>query len=457
MRNKISKNCFKTLRYNQIGYFELRILRIYEFTNLRILFFQIFCMKSTAYEVLKIKDFRLFLLGRTSMTMGVNILTRIVQLQMVYALNQDAYALGLIGLAEFIPFLIVVLAAGWVADNFDRKNIILFCVFSYAICAILLLLLSSSFSFVLTTYGVLPMYIVIGLTGLVRGFLSPAQSALSAELVPQSMLGSASTWSTTSWHLTSVIGPAIGGFLYAFAGGATTSYGIVVLTSILGFFFFTLIPSRFIKPANDAPKEGFFVKLNEGISFVFKNQIILGSLALDMFAVLFGGAVVLIPVFAKEVLKVGPEQAALMQAAPAVGALVMAVILVYFPIVKHSGKILLWVVAGFGLCSILFAMSTNFWFSLLMLAGTGFFDNVSMVIRGTVIQLFTPNEMRGRVSAVNSLFIGSSNELGAFESGVAAKFMGLVPSVIFGGMMTLLVVGISWFKAPKLRDLDKLG
>jgi MFS family permease len=414
-------------------------------------------MKSTAYEVLKIKDFRLFLLGRTSMTMGVNILTRIVQLQMVYALNQDAYALGMIGLAEFIPFLIVVLAAGWVADNFDRKYIVLFCVFSYAICAILLLLLSSSFSSILTTYGVLPLYLVIGLTGLVRGFLSPAQSALSAELVPQSMLGSASTWSTTSWHLTSVIGPAVGGFLYAFAGGAATSYGIVVFTSIVGFFLFSLIPSRFVKIKEDAPKEGFFVKLNEGISFVFKNQIILGSLALDMFAVLFGGAVVLIPVFAKEVLKVGPEQAALMQAAPAVGALVMAVILVYFPIVKNSGKILLWVVAGFGLCSILFAMSTNFWFSLLMLAGTGFFDNVSMVIRGTVIQLFTPNEMRGRVSAVNSLFIGSSNELGAFESGVAAKFMGLVPSVVFGGMMTLLVVGISWFKAPKLRDLDKLG
>jgi MFS family permease len=265
-----------------------------------------------------------------------------------------------------------------------------------------------------------------------------------------------------SWHLSSIGGPAIGGLLYGFTKGPWTSYAIVTALALVGLGFLFTIESRHVEKKNEpntegVKKEGFFDSVGVGMDFVFKNEIILGSLALDMFAVLFGGAVVLLPAFAKDVLQLGPEGLGIMRAAPAVGALLMAVILVNFPLKGNAGKILLFAVAGFGVCTILFAMSTNFWFSLLMLAGTGFFDNVSMVIRGTVIQLFTPNEMRGRVSAVNSLFIGSSNELGAFESGVAAKFMGLVPSVIFGGMMTLLVVGITWVKAPKLKDLDKLG
>ena len=190
------------------------------------------------------------------------------------------------------------------------------------------------------------------------------------------------------------------------------------------------------------------------MDFVFKNEVILGSLALDMFAVLFGGAVVLLPAFAKDILQLGPEGLGILRAAPAVGALIMAIWLAFNPPTKNAGKNLLYAVAGFGVCTVLFAISKNVWLSALMLAGTGFFDNFSMVIRGTVIQIFTPNEMRGRVSSVNSLFIGSSNELGAFESGLAAKIMGLVPSVVFGGTMTLIVVLTTWQKAPKLRSLS---
>ena len=418
-------------------------------------------MKSSAYEVLKIKDYRSYIIARTFITFGVNVLGTVVGWQ-VYAYTQDTFSLGLIGLAEFIPFLFVTLVGGYIADIIDRKKIMQTCIFLYAVCAFMLFMLSTNYAYIIENQGVMPIYFIIGLTGLVRGFLGPAQSAFAAQLVPPELYASAATWSTMSWHLSSIGGPAIGGLLYGFTKGPWTSYAIVTALALIGLAFLFTIKSRHVEKKNEQNtegplREGFFDSVGVGMNFVFKNQVILGSLALDMFAVLFGGAVVLLPAFAKDILQLGPEGLGIMRAAPAVGALLMAIILVNFPLKGNAGKILLFAVAGFGVCTILFAMSTNFWFSLLMLAGTGFFDNVSMVIRGTVIQLFTPNEMRGRVSAVNSLFIGSSNELGAFESGVAAKFMGLVPSVIFGGMMTLLVVGVTWVKAPKLRNLDKLG
>jgi MFS family permease len=420
--------------------------------------------QASPYDVLKIKDFRRFLLARTSLTFGINILTRVVQLQMVYDIfkntqspEKTAYALGLIGMAEFIPFLLIVFVGGWVADHFDRRSILIWSVLAYSLCAFSLYGLSAPFSYVLDNQNVTPLYFVIGLTGLVRGFLSPTQSAFSAQLVPPNLYANATTWTTTSWHLTAVTGPAVGGFIFSYGGGAAMAYALVIALSVLCFFLFLTIPSRFDK--NEMGKKGdtkppFFQNLNEGIKFVFNNQYILGSIALDMFAVLFGGAVVLIPVFAKEILHVGAQEAALLQAAPAIGALVTAIVLARYPPIKNAGKLLLYSVAAFGLCTVLFAVSENFWFSFLMLAGTGFFDNVSMVIRGTILQLFTPDEMRGRVSAVNSLFIGSSNELGAFESGLAARYMGLTPSVIFGGFMTVLIVGFTWWKTPKLRNLD---
>jgi MFS family permease len=418
-------------------------------------------MKSIAYEVLKIKDYRSYIIARTFITFGVNVLGTVVGWQ-VYAYTQDTFSLGLIGLAEFVPFLFVTLVGGYIADIIDRKKIMQTCIFLYAVCAFMLYMLSTNYAYIIDNHGVTPIYFIIGLTGLVRGFLGPAQSAFAAQLVPVELYASAATGSTMSWHISSIGGPAIGGLLYGFTKGPWTSYAIVTVLALIGLGFLFTIESRHIEKKNEpntegVKKEGFFDSVGVGMDFVFKNQVILGSLALDMFAVLFGGAVVLLPAFAKDILQLGPEGLGIMRAAPAAGALLMGVILVNFPLKGSAGKILLFAVAGFGFCTILFAMSTNFWFSLLMLAGTGFFDNVSMVIRGTVIQLFTPNEMRGRVSAVNSLFIGSSNELGAFESGVAAKFMGLVPSVIFGGMMTLLVVSVTWFKAPKLKNLDKLG
>jgi MFS family permease len=445
--------------------------------------------RTSAFAVLKIRDFRNFFIARTCMVIGVNILGTAVGWQ-VYELTNDAFALGKIGLAEFLPFLVVTLVGGYIADIFDRRKIILTCVALYSLCAFALYLLSTKFSYLIDSQGVIAIFILVGLIGLVRGFFGPAQSSFSSQLIPPELFTNATTWSSMGWQLSAVLGPAIGGLLCAVSHGAWSSYLLAAILAVVGLVFFMTVASRHEETENDKKAqntEGSFSELkikneelkvgenrqiaNEktmktshfdefmtsikiGLNFVFKNEVILGALALDMFAVLFGGAVALLPAFAKDVLAVGPEGFGALRAAPAVGAVIMAGILAYNPPTHNAGKKLLIAVAGFGICTILFAISDNFYFSLIMLAGTGFFDMISMVIRGTIVQLFTPNEMRGRVSAVNSLFIGSSNELGAFESGAAARLMGLIPSVIFGGTMTLLTVAFAWLRAPKLRSLD---
>lgn len=409
-----------------------------------------------AYEVLRIADYRNYLFSRAAVTFGVNILGPTVGWQ-IYEITQDPFALGLIGLAEFLPFLIVTLIGGYIADIFDRRLIMITCISLYTACAISLFLITFEFHQLLDWFGASPIYLIIGLTGLVRGFMSPAQTAFAAQLVPPQLYANAATWNAMTWQLSSIGGPAVGGLLCALSKSAWPSYVFTAVLALLGLGFILWVPSKhetLKNGAQKAPREGFFSSVNTGLAFVFKNQVILAGLALDMFAVLFGGAVALLPAFAKDVLAVGPEGFGAMRAAPAVGAFIMAWILAYRPPTANAGKLLLFAVAGFGVCTILFAISKNFWFSLLMLAGTGFFDNISMVIRSTIVQLFTPNEMRGRVSAVNSLFVGSSNELGAFESGLTAKLMGVVNSVIFGGSMTLVVVLTTWWKAPKLRVLD---
>lgn len=412
--------------------------------------------QARAYDVLKISDFRNYLLARTLFTFGISILGTTVGWQ-VYEITQDPFSLGLIGLAEFFPFLVVTLIGGYVADIFDRRKIILTCQVLYIICAASLLLLTFRYPIAFVWYGAWPIYLIIGLTGLIRGFLSPAQTAFASQLIPPQLYANAATWNTMSWHLSSIAGPAVGGLLCAFSKNAWPSYAFTTVLAALGMWFILRIASKHVAKADGEPRlprEGFLSSVRTGLRFVFNNQVVLSSLALDMFAVLFGGAVALLPAFAKDVLDVGPEGFGALRAAPAVGAFIMAWILAYRPPSENAGRWLLVAVAGFGVCTILFAVSKNFWFSLLMLAGTGFFDNISMVIRSTIVQLFTPNEMRGRVSAVNALFVGSSNELGAFESGLAAKLMGVVPSVIFGGSMTMLVVLVTWWKAPKLRELD---
>jgi MFS family permease len=280
----------------------------------------------------------------------------------------------------------------------------------------------------------------------------PAHAAFLGQLVPRELYPNAATWNSANWQVAAVAGPAIGGLVYGFLG-VVPAYSTVVGLFIISLFL--ILDIKYVRLQSIKTNgEGIFLSIREGIHFVFKNQILLGAFALDMFAVLFGGAVAMLPVFASDILKTGPEGLGLLRACPAIGAIIMSIYLMFHPPVGQTGKYLLLCVTGFGLCMIFFALSINFYLSAALLVLSGIFDNVSVVIRGTILQLFTPDEMRGRVAAVNSIFIGSSNEFGAFESGVAAKIMGLIPSVIFGGAMTLVVVSVTTKVAPVLRRLS---
>lgn len=369
----------------------------------------------------------------------------------MYELTRDPLALGLIGLAEAIPFMAVALYSGHVADRYNRKQIIAWFSFLFLLGTIFLLVLSRAELLASLSMGLLPIYLVVALTGIVRAFLYPSAVALMAQLVPRHLYTNSSTWNSTVWHVAAISGPAIGGLVYGFF-----NVHVAYLTVIL-FVVIALTLLLFVKrtPApQDQPDEKILQRLVSGLRFVFRNQVLLGTMSLDMFAVLFGGAVAMLPIFAGEILFVGPQGLGFLRAAPMAGAVIMSFILAYRPPAERAGKWLLVAVAGFGISIILFAVSRNFYLSLFLLLLSGLFDNISVIIRATALQLITPDEMRGRVAAVNSIFIGSSNELGSFESGVAARLMGLVPSVVFGGSMTLVIVGIIARKAPLLRRLN---
>lgn len=409
--------------------------------------------QNDAYAVWHIGAFRRFITGRFFLTFAIQMQSVIVGWQ-VYDLTHDPFSLGLIGLSEAIPFLIVALFAGHIADLFNRKTIIAITATVYVVCAIVLLYMSYSMQTLYQTAGILPLYITISITGLARAFFYPAQSAYMAQIVPRNLYANSSTWNSTIWHIAAVSGPATGGLIYGFAG-IHAAFMCVVFFSVFSLIFF--YTSKSVPLPARLANEKIFASLATGIKFVFGNQVLLGALALDMFAVLFGGAVALLPVFASEVLHTGPQGLGFLRAAPAVGAVLMAMILAYYPPIHRSGVKLLWAVGGFGACIIFFALSGNFWLSLGLLALSGMFDNVSVIIRGTILQMYTPDEMRGRVASVNSLFVGSSNELGSFESGLAAKLMRLVPSVVFGGGMTVMIVLATAGFAPKLRKMEIKG
>lgn len=405
-----------------------------------------------AFEAMRNRNFRLFLAYRFLMTSATLMQSVIVGWQL-YKITNDVLSLGLIGLTEVIPQVGIALFAGHFVDIWDRKKIIFRTSFLLLIGSSLLTVNSIPSFNLQQLFGVVPIFVTIFLTGLVRGILMPAHTALLGQLVPRRLLTGAVTWSSIVWHIAAVTGPAIGGLVYGFFG-IVPAFGLVFLfylaCTIL--FFFIKSPGKVAGIAVNT--EDIFSRIKEGIHYVFKNQILLGAFALDMFAVLFGGAVAMLPVFASDILKVGPEGLGFLRACPAIGAILMSVVLAFWPPVNRSGHLLLYSVLGFGVSMIVFAISKNFILSSFALFMSGVFDNVSVVIRASILQLFTSDEMKGRVAAVNSIFIGSSNELGAFESGVAARFMGLVTSVVFGGVMTILIVTFAAVKSPALRKLS---
>ncbi len=400
-------------------------------------------------EVLNVKSFRYFLLTRIMLTLGLQMQAVVVGWQ-IYKLTQDPFSLGLIGLAEAIPALSIALYAGHIADIHNKKKILIFALLGLLFCS-LGLLFTVSQNFLETSQTVWLMYAFILISGFARGFYSPAAFSVIPQLINRNLLTQASTLNSTSWQFAAVIGPALGGLFYAWFGIIYT-FIIICLAIVVALFCISNIVLLFEPTAKRIESIG--KRLKEGIAFVFNNKVMLSAISLDLFSVLFGGAVALLPIFANEILKVGAEGLGFLRAAPSAGAVITMLFLSAGQQIKQPGKTLITVVGGFGLCMIAFALSTNFYLSLLFLFLSGAFDSVSVVIRGNILQLLTPDEMRGRVSAVNTMFIGSSNEIGAFESGLAARLLGTVPSVIFGGCITLIVVAITNYKAKQLKEYE---
>ena len=407
-------------------------------------------VKHDAYAVLKVRDFRLFLTFRFFTTIAFQMQSIIVGWQM-YELTRDPLALGLIGLAEALPNIAVALFAGHAADRYNRKKIIVLFTLLFLVGTLALFLFSLPKLGILAALGVFPIYLVVAVSGISRAFLYPSIVALMSQLVPRELYTNSSTWSSTVWQLAAITGPAIGGLVYGFFGVRVAYLGV------LFFLVIAMIMLGFVKNHPAPPQvegETLVQRLATGLKFVYHNQILLGAMSLDMFAVLFGGAVAMLPIFAAEVLKVGPQGLGFLRAAPMVGAVLMSVVIAHRPPMVNAGRNMMIGVAGFGLSIIFFALSRNFYLSFVLLMFSGMFDNISVIIRATAMQLLTPNEMRGRVASVNAIFIGSSNEIGSFESGLAARLIGLIPSVIFGGIMTLGIVGFTAKFAPRLRKLN---
>jgi MFS family permease len=408
--------------------------------------------KYNAFAAVQIPEFRNFLFGRFTFIMGLRMMGTLVG-WWVYELTNEPFAIGLIGLSEVIPAVSLSLYAGHIIDISDKRKLMLKGVALYIGAVLLLLLLSTKITaeqFSNHTI-VFCIYIIIFFTGIFRSFTGPTFSAMVGSMVPRETLQNATTWNQGIWLSASVIGHATVGFLIAGIGntGAIIVVGVLAVTGFI--FLYQLQPKP---PLNKIGEKKTLDSVKEGLQYVFKTKELLGALSLDLFAVLFGGAVAMIPVFAKDILLVGPVGFGWLNAAADIGSVIIIILLTLFPIKQQQGKKLLYAVGGFGICIIVFALSKLFWLSFTALLISGFLDGISVVTRGTILQLKTPENMRGRVMSVNSMFINSSNELGQFESGVAAKLLGVIPSVVFGGCMTILVVTATWFKAPSLRKME---
>ena len=371
----------------------------------------------------------------------------------LYQITGSKLSLGILGLSEVIPAILLALPAGVRVDKSNKHKLISICISLYFLLMLSLLLITSSWfqentSAKVAEWGI---YAMVCGTGVVRAYTGAAFNSFMAQLVPSASLVRAVSINSMVWLVAAVAGPALAGVLMGYTN-ITIAFSLVCLFIFISFFLFQKISPKPIswQPANNKTWDA----VKEGLGFVFKQKALLGAMSLDMFAVLFGGATALLPVFAADILHVGPLGLGWLVAATYLGNLIAIAGLTVRPLKTKQGNKLFWSVAGFGACILLFAISKNFWLSFIALFASGLFDGVSVIIRGTIVQLFVPDEMRGRVSSVNSMFINSSNELGQFESGVAASVMGTVPSVLFGGCMTLLVTIITWIKAPVLRKLE---
>jgi MFS family permease len=408
--------------------------------------------KNNPFASVKITEFRNLLMGRFVFIMGLRMIATLVG-WWIYLLTNDPFAIGLIGLSEVVPAVSLALYAGHIIDQSEKKKLLLRGVALYLAAALILVFISGKFtSSHLSNHMIaICIYIVIFGTGIIRAFTGPVFGAMIAYIVPRDHLQNATTWSQGTWLSASVTGHAAGGFLIG---------GIGITGTLMVISCFIVTSSLFllrIKPKPSSNVHGAISTLEsvkEGLKFVFKTKELLGAFSLDLFAVLFGGAVALIPVYARDILKVGPQGFGFLNGAADMGSIVVVILLTLFPMKNNQGKKLLVAVAGFGICMIIFGISKIFILSFCALLIGGMLDGISVVVRGTITQLKTPDNMRGRVMSVSSMFVNSSNELGQFESGVTAKLFGTISSVVIGGSITLLVVATTWLKAPSLRKME---
>jgi MFS family permease len=409
-------------------------------------------VRPSPFEALKIPQFRNLVIGRFIFIMGLRMMSTLVG-WWIYNLTNAPIAIGIVGLSEFIPAVSLALYAGHVIDMSEKRKMMLMGVGLYGLAALLLLILSTPLgtNHLHPHYIAATIYLIIFGTGVIRSFTGPIFNVMLAQIVPKSKLQNAITWNTGVFLSASVMGHAMGGFFIAGLGNTGTLVAVLIFVCLA---FLILTSLKRIQPLNERGEKKTWDSVKEGLSFVFKTKELLGAVSLDLFAVLFGGATALIPVYARDILKVGAKGFGFLNGASDMGAICIVILLTVFPPRRKQGKKLLLAVAGFGTCIIIFGLSKLFWLSFGILLLSGVMDGISVVTRGTIMQLKTPDHMRGRVLSVNSMFINSSNELGQFESGIMARLLGVVPSVVFGGCMTLLVVAFTWFKAPTLRKME---
>ncbi|MBI3139195.1 MAG: MFS transporter [Sphingobacteriales bacterium] len=396
-------------------------------------------------------EFSWFITARVLFIAGLR-MTPVLLGWRLYEITGSKLALGMLGLSEVIPAIAMALPAGVRVDKSNKHKLISTCIALYFFLMLGLGVVTSHWMQSHTSRAVIEwsIYILVFGTGAVRAFAGPAFNAFLAQLVPQESLVKAISINSMVWLIAAVTGPAIAGVLMGYANITIAFVPVCTMVGISFLLFQKIKPKPVSWQGSSKTWEG----VKDGLRFVFHNKALLGALSLDMFAVLFGGAIALLPAFASDILKVGPVGLGWLVAATYLGNFIAIAWLTSHPLKKKQGLSLFYVVGGFGLCILVFAISENFWLSFAALFASGLFDGVSVIIRGTIVQIFVPDEMRGRVSSVNSIFINSSNELGQFESGVAATTLGMVPAVIFGGCMTLLVVAVTWFKAPGLRKFE---
>ncbi|HTE08310.1 MAG TPA: MFS transporter [Flavitalea sp.] len=404
------------------------------------------------FAAIRIQEYKSLIFGRFFFVMALRMMTTLVG-WWIYELTNDPFAIGLIGLSEVVPALSMALYSGHVVDTSEKRKLLLKSVTGYICSASVLLFFATPFihNHVDKLHISYCIYTIVFCTGIIRSFTGTSFTAMIAMIVPRQFLQNATTWSQGSWLSASVLGHGIGGFTIAILGNMGTLIVICSLMIVSLVFLSGLKP----KPAMQKPGQmKTWESVKEGVNFVFRTKELLGAISLDMFAVLFGGAVAMVPVYARDILKAGPIGFGWLNGASDIGSIIIVVILTLFPMKRAQGRKLFFAIAGFGASIIVFGFSTIFLLSFFALMLAGMLDGISVVVRGTVMQLKTPDHMRGRVSSVNSMFINSSNELGQFESGLTSRLMGVVPSVVFGGCMTILVVIITWFRAPSLRKFE---